>query len=242
MSGALGLAAALPAQDWVEGSSQPFDRITISAPFEDIVDVVNVSEGDRVAKGEVLGELRLTRARLEVARLDGMVRKAEFDYEATQELFRQRIESQELLNERKAELERLRIEREIAQNELEQRIIRAPIDGVVVFRLKDPGETIGRVEPLFELIDASRLKLTFFLPSSYLRVLEPGMTAPVQFPEVTGERTYEAELVFIDPQVDARSGLFRARFVFANTEAKIPPGVRVRCRLPVPETLSVTAP
>jgi len=232
--------AVLEAQSWVEGSSQPFDRITISSPVEDIVDRVLVEEGDAVQAGDILGELRLTRVQLELDRLDGMIEKARFDYEATQELFRQRIESQELLNEKKAELDRLLIEREIAQNDHDERIIKSPIDGVVVFRLKDPGETIGRVEPLFEVIDASRLKLTFFLPSNFLPVLEPGMVVPVEFPEVAKGELFKAKLIFIDPQVDARSGLFRARFVFDNATAGIPPGVRVRCQLPVTESSNVS--
>jgi membrane fusion protein, multidrug efflux system len=228
------LAAGLARAEgvWVEGSSQPYERITISSPVEDFVGRVLVAEGDTVEAGQILGELRLTRARLEVERLDGLITKAEFDFRATEELFRQRIESQERLNERRAELDRLKVEREIARNELEERIFRSPIDGVVVHRLKDPGETIGRVEPLFEVIDASRLKLTFFLPSPYLTVLEAGMEVDVAFPELAARGPYRARLIFLDPQVDARSGLFRARFEFDNREAAIPPGVRVRCRLP----------
>lgn len=230
--------AGPPAQDWVEGSSQPFDRITISSPVEDFVDRVMVDEGDTVQAGQVLAELRLTRARLEVERLDGLVEKARFDYEATEALHQQRIESQEMLNEKKAELERLTIERQIAEHDLNERIIRAPIDGVVVFRLKDPGETIERAKPLFEIIDASRLKLTFFLPSEYLSVLELGREAPVRFPELNLPGPMTAKLIFIDPQVDARSGLFRARFEFDNAAARVPPGVRVRCLLPVPSLTS----
>lgn len=230
----------LPAHEWVEGSTQPYQRITLSSPVEDIVDRVLVEEGDIVKEGDILGELRLTRSRLEVERLDGFIEKARFDYEATVELHRQRIESREMLNERKAELDRLLIERQIAWHDLEERIIRAPIDGSVVFRLKDPGESIGRVEPIFEIIDSSRLRLTFFLPSNYLTVLESGMEVEVTFPELSLSGPHHARLIFIDPQVDSRSGLFRARFEFDNSEGQVPPGVRVRCRLPAPRTIAST--
>ena len=64
--------------------------------------------------------------------------------------------------EKELELKRLQVEREIAQFSVDQRSIKAPIAGTVVYRLKDPGEAIGRVEPLFEIIDASKMKLVFF--------------------------------------------------------------------------------
>ena len=47
----------------------------------------------------------------------------------------------------------LKVEREIAQFAVDERIIKAPVAGTIVYRLKDPGEAIGGVEPLFEIID-----------------------------------------------------------------------------------------
>ena len=219
---------------WIEGTSQPSARITISSPVEEIVEAVNVEEGQIVQKGAILATLFSTREALEVKRLGLMIDKAAEDLKTAQDLFGKKIQSKSNLMEKELEVKRLKVEREMAQFAVDQRSIKAPVAGTVVYRLKDPGEAIGRVEPLFEIIDASKMKLVFFLSTSNLAQIERGMEVEVAFPEmpkITGKR---AKLVFIDPQLDSRSGLFRVRFEFDNSEIKIKPGMRVKVKLPDP--------
>ena len=217
---------------WVEGTSQPKERITISSPVEEIVESVPVKEGQVVEEGAVLATLFSTREQLEVKRLGFLIAKAAADVAMSRDLFAKGIQKKSDLNEKEAEFKRLEVEREMAQFAVDQRVIKAPVAGTVVYRLKDPGEAIGRVEPLFEIIDASTLKLVFFLSTKHLPVLKDGMVAEVTFPEVPAIVGQSAKLVFIDPQLDSRSGLFRVRFEFDNREHKIKPGVRVKLKLP----------
>jgi RND family efflux transporter MFP subunit len=223
---------ACPGETWIEGTSQPEERITISSPVEEIVESVPVKEGQVVEKGAILATLLSTREQLEVKRLGFLIDKAEEDAKTARDLFSKGIQKRSDLMEKEAELNRLKVELEMAQLAVDQRIIRAPINGTVVYRLKDPGEAIGRVEPLFEIIDASTMKLVFFLSTKYLPVLKEGMEAEVSFPEVPGVDDRKAKLVFVDPQLDSRSGLFRVRFEFDNRETAIKPGVRVKLKLP----------
>lgn len=217
---------------WIEGTSQPSARITISSPVEEIVEAVNVEEGQTVEKGAVLATLFSTREALEVKRLSLMIDKASEDLKTAQNLFRKKIQSKSNLMEKELEVKRLQVEREMAQFAVDQRSIKAPVAGTVVYRLKDPGEAIGRVEPLFEIIDASKMKLVFFLSTSHLTQIKEGMEVEVGFPELPKVTGQKAKLVFIDPQLDSRSGLFRVRFEFDNKVLKIKPGMRVRVKLP----------
>lgn len=217
--------------DWIDGISQPLERITVSSPVEEIVKDVYVSEGQSIQAGHVMAELLSASERLELERLEVLIEKAEVDFKATAELVAEKIESEQQLSEVETALKSLRIERQIAQSELDERIIRSPISGIVVFRLKDPGESIGRVEPLFEVINASQLKLQFFMSTKELPLLVKGIEADVQFPNVRAGETYSAQLDFVDPQIDSRSGLYRVRFLFDNTSAGIKPGARVQVNL-----------
>ncbi len=223
---------SVSAETWVEGTSQPQERITISSPVEEIVESVSVKEGDVVAAGATLCRLFSTREQLEVKRLEQMIVKAEADATTARQLFAKKIQSKSNLLEKEAELNRLKVESEIAQLAVDQRTIKAPTAGTIVYRLKDPGEAIGRVEPLFEIIDASKLKLVFFLSTANLESLTEGMVADVSFPEMKSVTGGKAKLTFIDPQLDSRSGLFRVRFEFDNSTAGIKPGVRVKLKLP----------
>ncbi len=216
---------------WVEGISQPMERITVSSPVEEIVEKVEVSEGDIVEAGQTLAVLLSSQERLEVDRLDVLIEKADADYKATADLVAERIESADKLTEARTALKSLRIDREIAASEVDERIIRSPIAGVVVFRLKDPGEAIGRVEPLFEVINSDQLKLQFFMSAAELPLLRIGGKATVQFPTAKPGESFTATLDFIDPQIDSRSGLFRVRYLLDNTQSAVKPGARVQVQL-----------
>lgn len=231
-SAALMSSGAHAASKWVEGMSQPIQRITVSSPVEEIVQTVLVDEGDSVEAGQVLAQLLSTQERLEVERLEALIVKAESDFKAVTNLVEEEIESKETLTEVEAALKSLRLEREIALSQVEERIVRSPITGTVVFRLKDPGEAIGRVEPLFEVINSAELKLQFFMTAEDLPVLQEGLEAEVKFPNLRGEQSYVARLAFVDPQIDSRSGMFRVRFLFDNSEAAVRPGARVQVNLP----------
>ncbi len=209
-----------------------WQRITVSSPVEEIVADVMVEEGQVVKKGDLLAQLAVRKQELEVLRLEQLIAKSRFIYEATLALQKDNIESKETLMEKKSELDQLLIAREVAAADVEDRQISAPISGAIVRRLKDPGESVEKVGPLFEIIDTSRLKLMFFLAVEHLPNLREGMECVVDFPDFPEQGSHQAKLIFIDPEVDARSGLFRARFEFDNAEARIKPGVRVRATLP----------
>jgi membrane fusion protein (multidrug efflux system) len=234
---ALGVLAALSCGStrvqakWIDGISQPLERITVSSPVEEIVKEVYVSEGQLIKAGAVMAELLSASERLELERLGVLIEKAEVDFKATSELVAEKIESEQQLSEVETALKSLRIERQIALSELDERIIRSPISGTVVFRLKDPGESIGRVEPLFEVINASQLKLQFFMSTKELPLLVEGLEAEIQFPNVRAGESFTANLDFVDPQIDSRSGLFRVRFLFDNSSAGVKPGARVQVNL-----------
>ena len=221
---------------WVEGTSQPSERITISSPVEEIVETVPVIEGDVVEEGTILATMFSTQEQLEVKRLSLMIDKAAEDLKTAQDLFDKKIQSKSKLMEKELELKRLQVEREIAQFSVDQRLIKAPIAGTVVYRLKDPGEAIGRVEPLFEIIDASKMKLVFFLSTKHIPLLTEGLEVDVTFPEMPKIQGQKAQLVFVDSQLDSRSGLFRVRFDFDNRELKLKPGLRVKAKLPETES------
>jgi membrane fusion protein (multidrug efflux system) len=224
-------AVSVVQAEWLDGISQPLERITVSSPVEEIVKDVHVVEGQTIQAGHVMAELLSASERLELERLGILIEKAEVDFKATSELVAEKIESEQQLSEVETALKSLRIERQIAKSELDERIIRSPISGTVVFRLKDPGESIGRVEPLFEVINASQLKLQFFMSTKDLPLLVDGLEAAIQFPNVRPSETFTAKLGFVDPQIDSRSGLYRVRFVFDNTSAGVKPGARVQVNL-----------
>ena len=79
-------------EEWIEGTSQPKERITISSPVEEVVEEVLVEEGDDVIKGDVLAKLLSKKQELAANKLDHLIAKARFEYEAVKELYEKKIE------------------------------------------------------------------------------------------------------------------------------------------------------
>jgi len=54
----------------------------------------------------------------------------------------------------------------------------------------------------------------------------------VAFPEMTPAVERKAKINFIDPEVDARSGMFRVRLLMDNSDQAVRPGMKVRAAFP----------
>ena len=98
------------AQVWIEGTSQPAARITISSPVEEIVESVAVQEGDIVEKGGTLATLFSTKEQLEVKRLGILIEKALADAKTARDLYDKKIQKKSELLQKEVELKRLQIE------------------------------------------------------------------------------------------------------------------------------------
>jgi RND family efflux transporter MFP subunit len=214
-----------------EGSVKPFRSVTVSASIREIILKFHVEEGDRIREGQPLVSLRSEKQRLAVERLEQMISKAQFDYNAAQRLFEQKVASRDDAFAKEVELKRLQAEHGIAKAELEEREILAPLTGVVVRKFKEAGESISENDPILEVIETDKLLLLFYLEASQLPFIHLGQDFTVRFPEMPGQAA-TAKVNFIDPEIDSRSGLFRVRLLLDNKEGLIRPGLRVQATFP----------
>ena len=106
---------------WIEGTAQPKERITISSPVEEVVEEVFVEEGDNVVKGDVLAKLLSKRQELAVKKLEHLITKARFEFEAVEDLYAKKIESRASYLEKKAELGSFEVDKELAENDISDR-------------------------------------------------------------------------------------------------------------------------
>lgn len=64
----------------------------------------------------------------------------------------------------------------IAEKQLSDSLVRAPFDGVVTRRLKEPGEFVGAGVPVFGIEDPRQLEALFTLGEEWFSRIEPGST------------------------------------------------------------------
>jgi len=219
----------VPAQELTsrEGVAEPYKTVTLSASIREIIREIHVEEGDRVEAGEVLVNLRSEKQQFAVERYDQMISKAEFDFHAAQRLFEQKVASRDDAFAKEVELKRLQAELGIAKSELADREIKAPVSGVVVRKFKESAESIAENDPILQLIVTDQLLLLFHLEAGMLPSIKLGEEIPVRFPEIPMIPDSVAEVNFIDPEIDSRSGLFRVRLLLDNSSGLVRPGLSV---------------
>lgn len=217
-----GAAGATPA---AEGVLLPFREVTVSAAVQGILAAVNVREGDIVATDTLLATLIDRVEAAEVDRFAKVLEQKEFAAQGTQNLFRDQVVSEGEAIEKRIERDIAKLQHHIALEQLDRRKIRSPIDGIVVEKKKEAGEAVDANEPVFHLVDISRVYLQVFVESTAALKLKVGQPVAVIFPEYQTQ-THRGVIDFIDPRIDGASGLVRVKVLIDNADRKLIAGMR----------------
>jgi len=212
----------------VEGLIVPFRQIKMSSPVESTIRKIEVKEGDRVTAGQVLAILYSPLDMLDTERTAKILEKAEFQWRANERLSKDKIVSEDKALAAKLEYDVALIESQRARAMIEDKTLRAPWEGQVIRVLKEEGETVGRTQEIFQLLDYSQVYVQIYIDSRYLPQIHEGTAAEIKF-AADGSRqsikSVPAKVFFVDPVVDAGSGLFRVKFLIPNDDFTIKPGL-----------------
>ncbi len=215
---------------WREGVAKPFKSITLSSSLREIITKIAVEEGDRITEGQILVNLESEKETVSIERMGQIIEKAQFDFKASKRLFEQNVSSKDDALAKELDLKRVEAELKIAKTELARREIHSPLTGVVVHRFREAGEAVNEAEPILQVMDADHLLLQFYLEAPMLSTLKMGDQIEVSFPEIIPHVERKAKINFIDPEVDARSGMFRVRLLMDNKDQVVRPGMKVRAK------------
>lgn len=231
---------------------EPDEVVDVGSPVIGVIQTI-VKRGDRVSKGQVLAVLRgnVDQAALQVARsraaADADEKAALANYEFSkqrrlraEELVRKEFISKQALDQANAEdevarqkLAQAREQRRIladearhAHSRLEERIIRSPINGIVIERYLAPGERVEE-KPLARVVTVDPLRVEAILPSALFGTIKVGSTARI-LPDLPKLEPVTATVTLVDRVMDAASGTFRVRMRLANTNGAIPAGLRCK--------------
>jgi RND family efflux transporter MFP subunit len=134
---------------------------------------------------------------------------------------------------RKAESDMETAKQEAARSEaqLNLKIIRSPVDGVVTEVKLAPGEFIYEQTPIMTIAQLDPLMIDLVVPADRYHAVKIGMTGEVHLSQPV-DATFPARVDAIDPMIDAASDTFRVRLLLPNPGNAIPAGIRCSVTLP----------
>ena len=227
-----GLAAAPDSPRSFDGLVLPFKNVVVSSPVQSTIVSIHVKEGDRVAGGQVLARLYGRLEELDMLRAKADLEKKEFDAKSSKSLYADKIISEDEALKNRSEMEGARLLAEMAEETFRQRTILSPISGIVVEKMRETGETVSPAEPMFRIVDISKVYVQFYIPAEELPLVRVGEPMIVRCPVLDQDATFPGLIDFIDPRVDAASGLLRVKVIVDNPTGRIRAGIRADVSFP----------
>jgi RND family efflux transporter MFP subunit len=226
-----------------------------SSRIDGILETVSVEVGDSIEKNQIVAKLEseVELAALEYARakasIDSDVRQQEVSLAYGQrqlnrikELHEKKLSSFQDYDKVETETHLIRYKlaqakenKHLAVLDLKQaeaiynrHTIRSPIDGIVVDRYLNPGESVED-RPVVKIAQVNPLRVEVVAPVSLLGKVKTGQLAMVS-PEMPVGGTHEAVVKIVDPILDAASGTFRVRLEIPNEDFSLTSGLRCQVR------------
>ncbi len=231
----LPVSASLLVAAPLEGLVLPWRQVEVSAPVSCRIVEMKVKEGDQVKAGQALAVLDGRLEELEMQRAKALLERSEFEAKGAKRLYENRIIPESKALETRIDLELARLRYETAVEQVRLRTILAPLDGVVVLRSHDVGETVSTTQPLFRILDLSRVRVQVAVAPKLLSQLPVGRKVGIHFHQALDPDTADGEVSLVDPCADA-SGQVRIQVTVPNPEGRIRSGLRAEVTLgPVPQ-------
>jgi RND family efflux transporter MFP subunit len=250
-----GPASAATLEERYDCIIEPFEVVEVGSALTAVVKSVAVERSDFVESGQVLAQLEASPERATVAvaqaraNMDGelLARRARMELgsrksDRADQLFESEALSADLRDEirteaevAKAVVQEAREHRQLmaleygeAVERLNEHTIHSPVSGVVVDRLKSPGEVV-KEETILVVAQIDPLRVEVILPAAAFGTVQPGMRAEV-IPELPNAGVQVASVKLVDRVVDGTSGTFGVRLELPNSDYAVPSGLRCQVR------------
>ncbi len=212
------------AEPW-EGRVLPYRNVELPAPVSSRVVELKVREGEAVKAGQPLALLYARAEELEMQRAKTLLERREFEAKGAKRLYEGKVIPEARALEARTELELARIQYETAAEQVRLRTLTAPIDGQVVEVRRELGEAVFAAQPVFHILDLSRVFVQCAVNAEALGSLQAGQKVVVRFPQVSGTQAVSGEIVLVAPCAET-NGLFRVKVLVENPERRIRAGLK----------------
>jgi HlyD family secretion protein len=240
------------------GTLQPTAQIAVGSEVSGAIEEIFVDFNDHVTRGQVIAQLnteqleaRVVSARASLAVAEAALAQARATAEESEARSTRSIHlaEQDALSQQELETDLATVKRAIASVEsaeaqvnsargalqdaetaLRKAVIRSPIDGIVLSREVDPGQTVAasfEIPVLFQLAESlERMLLHLDVDESDIGQVQEGQTATFRVDAFPG-RTFDAEIVSVrfDPRTVNNVVAYETILSVANPELLLRPGM-----------------
>ena len=192
-------------------------------------------EGDPVKQGDVLVRLDDTLLRANLAKATATRKQAEVDLKRLQRLVPSKLATEDELARASTSVELASAEESLQRSLLARTVIKAPFNGVISARLKEPSDIVAVNNHILTVIDPTLITAAIQVPEQLHGRVSNGDSVSVRIDSL-GDSSFGAKILRIHPVVDAntRQGTVEIRLDPVPNGAR--PGQLCRVTLETAET------
>lgn len=212
------------------GTLRANETVDLTASVTEIVTKISYEDNQRVKKGDILVEMDAAEELAELAEQTSFIEEAQRQVNRLAPLVKKGAASASILDENRRELEGAKARVNAIQSRIDQRIMKAPFDGVLGLRnisvgaLAQPGSMITTID------DDSVMKLDFSVPEVFLSTLKAGVVIEAET-EAYPDKIFEGRIAFVDSRIDPVTRSIEARALIDNTDNLLKPGLLMQVEL-----------
>lgn len=209
------------------GTIRSIESIHITSTVTEKVKAIRFHDGQKVTKGELLVELQKAEQQAELARAQAIRSERRLTLQRLRQLDKQKLTSPDQIDRTRLELEQAEASIRAIQARIDDRLIRAPFDGVVGLRNISVGALVETGDVITTLDDISVMKLDFSVPSIFLGEILPGMKLKATA-SALGNREFQGSIESIDTRIDPLTRTVIVRALISNPDGKLLPGLLMK--------------
>jgi len=209
----------------------PLHRATLAAEVGGAVESIGAQLGQSVARGAVLATIDERSLAQALAEAEAYQRQADLQYERAQNLFDRKAVTKAQLLDAVTNRDVAGARVASARLQLEKSRVEAPWGGRIAARHVEVGSFVVPGTPLFELVDASRVKVRALARSSDVPYLAVGRAVEVTVDSFPGER-FAATIARLGAELDAGSRTLEVEAELPNADGRLRPGMLARLEVP----------
>jgi len=212
------------------GTLRANESIEIRPRITETVTAIRFTEGQEVAAGAVIVELRSAEVRAQVAAAKAALAESESRYQRSRHLYEDQLVSQAELEPLEAQRDGDRADLDAAEARLAETVVRAPFAGRLGLRRVSLGSLVGPGDVITTLDDTHVMKIDFDVPETAVARLRTGLSfvaTSAAFPDTQ----FRGVVVSVDTRVDPVSRTITVRGTIPNPKGRLKPGMFMSVRL-----------